>query len=127
MGEGSAAALAPELALAAGPAGVVLDGSTAGLGGRTRVTALVLLRLEGRKELLALVVGLGRGGLGALGHGASLSLVEVETGFEPVYTALQAVASPLGHSTKARIQSMTTACDSERTTGFEPATLTLAR
>jgi hypothetical protein len=23
----------------------------------------------------------------------------VETGFEPVYTALQAVASPLGHST----------------------------
>jgi hypothetical protein len=25
----------------------------------------------------------------------------VETGFEPVYTALQAVASPLGHSTVA--------------------------
>jgi hypothetical protein len=24
----------------------------------------------------------------------------VETGFEPVYTALQAVASPLGHSTE---------------------------
>ncbi len=24
---------------------------------------------------------------------------EVETGFEPVYTALQAAASPLGHST----------------------------
>ena len=27
--------------------------------------------------------------------------LEVETGFEPVYTALQAVASPLGHSTVA--------------------------
>jgi hypothetical protein len=27
-------------------------------------------------------------------------LVEVETGFEPVWTALQAVASPLGHSTE---------------------------
>ena len=25
---------------------------------------------------------------------------EVETGFEPVYTDLQSVASPLGHSTK---------------------------
>ncbi len=26
----------------------------------------------------------------------------METGFEPVYTALQAVASPLGHSTRDR-------------------------
>ena len=30
-----------------------------------------------------------------------VGLLEVETGFEPVYTALQAVASPLGHSTVA--------------------------
>ncbi len=47
--------------------------------------------------------------------------VEVATGIEPVYTALQAVASPLGHTTR---------CEStraERMTGFEPATLTLAR
>ena len=28
-----------------------------------------------------------------------LDLAEVETGFEPVYAALQAAASPLGHST----------------------------
>ena len=48
-------------------------------------------------------------------------VVEVATGIEPVYTALQAVASPLGHTTR---------CEStraERMTGFEPATLTLAR
>ena len=51
--------------------------------------------------------------------------VEVETGFEPVYTALQAVASPLGHSTEVSPRDSLAA--SERTTGFEPATLTLAR
>ena len=49
--------------------------------------------------------------------------LEVETGIEPVCTALQAVASPLGHST-AGIDASSTF---ERMTGFEPATLTLAR
>ena len=49
--------------------------------------------------------------------------LEVETGIEPVCTALQAVASPLGHST-AGIDAI---CTFERMTGFEPATLTLAR
>ena len=49
--------------------------------------------------------------------------IEVETGIEPVCTALQAVASPLGHST---VGSDAT-CTLERMTGFEPATLTLAR
>ena len=56
--------------------------------------------------------------------------VEVGTGFEPVYTALQAVASPLGHSTTEAFSLVrTVACRTlaERTTGFEPATLTLAR
>ncbi len=53
---------------------------------------------------------------------------EVETGFEPVYTALQAVASPLGHSTAHTSAGLTTSARGpERTTGFEPATLTLAR
>ncbi len=51
--------------------------------------------------------------------------IEVETGFEPVYTALQAVASPLGHSTEVSPRAYVAA--SERTTGLEPATLTLAR
>ena len=47
----------------------------------------------------------------------------METGIEPVCTALQAVASPLGHST-AGTDAISTF---ERMTGFEPATLTLAR
>ena len=49
--------------------------------------------------------------------------MEVETGIEPVCTALQAVASPLGHSTIG----FDASCTFERMTGFEPATLTLAR
>ena len=52
---------------------------------------------------------------------------EVETGFEPVYTALQAVASPLGHSTVPASSGQLPRETAERTTGFEPATLTLAR
>src|SRR3954452_15979244 len=55
-------------------------------------------------------------------------VLEVETGFEPVYTALQAVASPLGHSTEcARRPKAAKRVSTERTTGFEPATPTLAR
>ena len=49
--------------------------------------------------------------------------LEVETGIEPVCTALQAVASPLGHSTAG----IDASSIFERMTGFEPATLTLAR
>ena len=55
---------------------------------------------------------------------------EVETGFEPVYTDLQSVASPLGHSTIGGTLLPNVGLGetrSERTTGFEPATLTLAR
>ena len=57
-----------------------------------------------------------------------VSFCEVETGFEPVWTALQAAASPLGHSTvETQIFRLLGRSISERTTGFEPATLTLAR
>ena len=54
--------------------------------------------------------------------------LEVETGFEPVYTDLQSVASPLGHSTRKHCSPLVLGeTRSELTTGFEPATLTLAR
>ena len=59
-----------------------------------------------------------------------LSAREVATGFEPVCTALQAVASPLGHAT---VSNTVDGCASEpalpfeRMTRFELATLTLAR
>jgi hypothetical protein len=53
---------------------------------------------------------------------------EVETGFEPAYTDLQSVASPLGHSTGEHCSPRGLGeTRSERTTGLEPATLTLAR
>src|ERR1700712_5559937 len=65
------------------------------------------------------------------GHNQLHMSYEVEMGFEPTYTALQAAASPLGHS-PLRPQSRAAGkpirmSASERTTGFEPATLTLAR
>jgi hypothetical protein len=50
----------------------------------------------------------------------------VGTGFEPAYTALQAVASPLGHPTEVEA-STSLIGPSERATGLEPATFTLAR
>ena len=59
-----------------------------------------------------------------------LHVSEVATGFEPVYTALQAVASPLGHATVRENQSEPgglSTSHSERMTRFELATLTLAR
>lgn len=52
------------------------------------------------------------------------------TGFEPVYTALQAVASPLGHATvcvSGPVPEGRYLIHSERMTRFELATLTLAR
>jgi len=55
--------------------------------------------------------------------------VEVGTGFEPVYTDLQSVASPLGQPTaKAPTVQCSRDTDlSERTTRLELATSTLAR
>jgi hypothetical protein len=52
-------------------------------------------------ELIARATG---GSVGADPAGWN-SHVEVGTGFEPVYTALQAVASPLGHPTEHGISS----------------------
>jgi hypothetical protein len=50
----------------------------------------------------------------------------VATGFEPVWTALQAVASPLGHATMVGSH-VIHRTSLERMTRFELATLTLAR
>ena len=52
---------------------------------------------------------------------------EVATGFEPVYTALQAAASPLGHATRCAVHGANRETSLERMTRFELATLTLAR
>ena len=59
--------------------------------------------------------------------------LEVDTGFEPVYTALQAAASPLGQSTVLvspyfyQRESAFRPIQFDRMTRFELATLTLAR
>jgi hypothetical protein len=53
---------------------------------------------------------------------ALLGGLEVGTGFEPVYTDLQSVASPLGQPTAGWAKTR-----SERTTRLELATSTLAR
>jgi hypothetical protein len=57
------------------------------------------------------------------------SISEVATGFEPVWTALQAAASPLGHATVLDTFELNTVKTTslERMTRFELATLTLAR
>jgi hypothetical protein len=55
---------------------------------------------------------------------AHCEVVEVGTGFEPVYTDLQSVASPLGQPT---VTARPPTTYSERTTRLELATSTLAR
>ena len=58
-----------------------------------------------------------------------LSFFEVATGFEPVWTALQAAASPLGHATAHDAFASFTVKTStiERMTRLELETLTLER
>ena len=62
---------------------------------------------------------------------AKLECYEVATGFEPVWTALQAAASPLGHATIVGsppvLPKLACSVSLERMTRFELATLTLAR
>ena len=91
----------------------------AGLGGSGRGRVSVLVRDTGIEPVTSSVSGK-RSPAELIAPGKPS---EVETGIEPVCTALQAVASPLGHSTVGSDAS----CTFERMTGFEPATLTLAR
>ena len=66
-----------------------------------------------------------------LNYRSFVSFCEVETGFEPVWTALQAAASPLGHATIVGsppvLPKLACSVSLERMTRFELATLTLAR
>ena len=48
-------------------------------------------------------------------HLGGVRAFEVETGFEPVYTDLQSVASPLGHSTNGGCKLLLRADDEART------------
>lgn len=94
---------------------------------KPRLTGVVLVRDTGIEPVTSSVSGK-RATAAPIAHGCCY---EVETGFEPVCTALQAAASPLGHSTMRPVPADSASrpggCASERTTGFEPATLTLAR